>query len=144
MPTARRTAVRNAFAAAITGLATTGDRVFVSRSSARPLAGAELPGLLVYSGEQLPAVSLVRNGQPVAWSWKLRADILVKDGQDAEAKADQILEEITAALFASPATMTLGGQVSSLVLVGVDETDLDDSLEKPAVRIPLVFEAIYS
>lgn len=137
----RRTEVRNAFVAALAGLATTGARVFASRT--RPLEAAELPAILVFSGEASPGASLL-GGRIVTNRYRLRADILVRDGINSENIADKVLEEMQAALFATPAAMTLGGQVKTLQWVGSGDPELDDSTEKPAIRVPVLYEVVYT
>lgn len=138
----KRTQIRTAFAALITGLATTGANVFVART--RPLADANLPAILVFSGEHEPVSNPASSMRPDAYTFRLRADIVVKDSSTAEATADSILEEIETAVFASIAANTLSGLVAHTRLVSVGEPDLDDALEKPAVRVPVLFEVFYT
>lgn len=140
--TSRRTEVRQAFAALITGLPTAGARVFRSRT--RPLQAAELPAVLVFSGEAEMDDEVIGLQQPSLVRYRLRADILVKEGADNEDIADQILQEISDAVFASVSANTLSGKVQGLQLISVGEPDLDDSLEKPALRLPVLFETVYS
>ncbi len=137
-----RTVIRNAFAALLTGLPSVGTRVFQSRS--RPLAAAELPAILVFSGEATGEADNVCSLRPDLMRYQLRADILVKDSTGIEALADQILDEICNAVFASPTANTLSGQVCGIRLVQIGEPDLDDVLEKPALRLPVLFETTYS
>lgn len=138
---ARRTEIRNAFAAAITGLPTAGGRVFVSRM--RPLDSADLPAVLVFSGEDSPEAVLT-SGKVLLRSYQLRADILVKERDGAEDTADAVLQEMVAALCASPAAMTLGGKVTSLRYIGAGAAEMDITADKPAVRIPVLFEVKYA
>ena len=77
-------------------------------------------------------------------TYQLSADILVKHSVGNESTADQILDEISDAVFASITANTLSGKVASLRLVHIGEVDLDDSLEKPALRLPVLFETQYS
>lgn len=140
--TARRTEIRNAFATALTGLTTTGARVFCSRT--RPLAATELPAILVFSGEETPLQMLLTTSQPIQRRYELRADIMLKDNTGAEDTADTILAEIEAALFASVAANTLAGKVGSITLKAVGSPDIDDSTEKPCLRLPVLFETVYS
>lgn len=137
----QRTNIRTAFATAITGLPSLGHRVFVSRT--RQLRDNELPAALVFSGETEFDTEVVGLQHPVLAFYKLRVDILVKQsgGEDI---ADQILDEISGVVFASIEANTLGGQITGLRLSGVGEPDLDDSLDTPALRLPVVFETTYS
>lgn len=135
-----RTEVRAAFAAALTGLTATGDRVFLART--RPVEATELPAILVFSGEA-SHVATTMSGKAVAWRYQIRVDILVKERTGAEQAADQILDEINAALFSAPGAQTLGGKVRTLQLIGIGEPDLDDSTDKPTLRVPVLYEATY-
>jgi len=138
----QRTAIRTAFAALLTGLPSTGSRVYQSRT--RPLQAAELPAILVFSGESKTEANNVGSQKPDLMTYQLRADILVKDSTGTESIADQILDEISSAVFANVTANTLSGKVSSTRLIQVGEPDLDDSLEKPALRLPVLFETTYS
>lgn len=137
-----RTDIRSAFAALLTGLPTCGGRVFVSRT--RRLSDADLPALLVFSGAQTPAESGSGTQEPALSSYRLRADIVVKDNSSAEAVADAALAEIESAVFAGVAANTLGGLVHATRLVQVGEPDVDDGLEKTVVRLPVLFETLFS
>lgn len=138
----QRTEIRNAFAALLTGLPSTGARVYQSRT--RPLQAAELPAILIFSGGSRPEDKDLCSMRPGLMTYQLSADILVKHSVGNESTADQILDEITAAVFASVSANTLSGKVASLRLIHVGEVDLDDSLEKPALRLPVLFETQYS
>lgn len=138
----QRTAIRQAFAALITGLPTTGSRVFQSRT--RPLSSTTLPAILVFSGESTPEAIGIGSQEPDLMTYRLRADILVKDSVGIESTADEILDEITGAIFANVTANTLSGKVAAIRLIQIGEPDLDDSLEKPALRLPVLFETYYS
>lgn len=138
MSNPRRTEVRAAFAAAITGLATAGDNVFVMRT--RPLADAEIPAALVYSGETPAEGARLASGRPVVRRLRLRVDIVCRD----EETADRVLDEIEVALFSSSQSMTLAGKVLSVSLVGTGEVEPDDSTDRPAIRLPVLFEVQYA
>jgi hypothetical protein len=139
--TPRRTEIRNAFKAAITGLATTGANVFLAPR--RQLAANELPALLLWSGEESPDGAFLRNGLPLQTRWRLVVGIRVKE-DDAETTADDIIGEIKAALFASPAAMTLGGLVKSLSYAGAGEVELDEAQDKAVLALPVFFDCSYS
>lgn len=138
----QRTVIRRAFAAQLTGLASTGAHVYLSRT--RPLQAAELPAILVFSGESDPESTPIESQRPDLMRYRLRADILVKDATGGEDIADQIFEEISVALFASVAANTLFGKVIATRLLSIGEPDLDDSLEKPALRLPVLFETTFA
>lgn len=134
--TARRTGIRTALATALSGLAS-GATVFQSRT--RPLAPAQLPAILVFSG-QSEADEYDADGLPVATRWQLRADVLVRDGDGNESIADEILDEMQTAAMAA-ADLNKGD--CQIRFVGTGEVDLDDSTERPALRLPVLFEVTY-
>lgn len=138
----RRTDIRTAFAALLGTLPSVTGRVFLGRT--RPLKDAQLPAVLVFSGETEPQGQSIGGQQPDLTAYRLRADILVKNHGGIEDTADQILDEMTAAVFASTTANTLSGKVQSTRLIQIGEPDLDDSLEKPALRLPVLFEVIHA
>lgn len=138
----RRTDIRDAFAALLTGLPTTGPRVYQSRT--RPVTATQLPALLIFSSDAEALSFPVGSMQPDLMRWNLRVDVLIKDVSGGEATADAILDEISSALFSTVEDNTLGGLVSNIRLLQIDEPDLDDSTDKPALRLPILFETQYA
>lgn len=136
--TARRTEIRDAVAAA---LAVTSGVVSIHKSRSRTLRPEELPALLVFSGVQEPQGAYLPTGLPVASTWRIRVDVLVKDTDNPEAQADEILEQVVQRVLTDT---PLAALVSNVSFVGVGEPDLDETTEKPAVRVPSLFEIIYS
>lgn len=137
-----RTEIRKAFAGLLTGLPTCGARVFVART--RRLSDADLPAILVFSGTHTPADTGPGPQRADISAYRLRADIVVKHADGAEDIADSALEEIEGAVFASVSANTLGGLVHATRLVQAGEPDLDDGLEKPVLRLPVLFETLFS
>lgn len=131
-----RTDIRAALVAAATGLPLTGANVFAART--RPLQQNELPAILVFSGGSECGESDA-DGDPVSTAYRLRADILVRE-VSGETVADQILDQLTQAVRNSAA---LHNGTVECRLVGTGEVDLDDSTEKPALRLPVLFEVTY-
>lgn len=132
-----RTTLRTAFAAAITGLPLVGGRVFVSRT--RPLTDSDLPAILVYSGESEVTDADI-DGNPTEERWRLRADVLVTTAA-GEAQADDILDAMRQAIINDPA---LQSGTTQCRYIGSGEVDLDDSLQKPLLRLPTIFEATFA
>ena len=132
--TAQRTTVRDALKQALTGLVHTGSHVFIGRT--RPLTAAELPAILIFSGSQ-EVTDYDLDGLPSETRWQLRTDVLVREGEGSEAIADEILAAMVAAVAASA---PLNQNQCSSRFVGTGEVDLDDATEKPALRLPVIFE----
>ena len=131
-----RTTLRTALAQALTGLAS-GAKVFQSRTS--PLGADQLPAILVFSGSE-EVSEYDADDQPVQYRWQLRADVLVREGSGNEAKADDILAEMQAAVASSS---DLNSSTRQARYIGTGEVDLDDSTERPALRLPVLFEVTY-
>ena len=132
-----RTTIRAAFAAQLTGLHTTGARVYTSRT--RQINDADLPCILVFSGESTVEESEYGMPTPVTLTYQLRADILVKSSLGSENTADQVLSEILASLFASESANTLQGTVDTLSLLQIGAPEMDPSIDQPVVRLPVLF-----
>jgi len=142
--TSRRTEIRNALKARLTGLATTAGRVFDDTRVA-PLASADLPALFVVTGGEDPRdATLMRSGLPIVNPLVMRVDILVKATGDFVATANEILDEVKAALFDSGAHNTLGGLAHFVQLASIADPEVDDSMEKPAYRLPVILRIDYS
>lgn len=138
--THKRTSIRTALVAALTGLATTGSRVYASRL--RPLTAADVPAILVSTlGEEM-VVTHLGGGLPVQREMRVALEVIVKAVANYESTADTILGEIEAALFTSH--VSLGGNVHSVSLASIEDPEMDDSTDKPVVRLPVILRVIYS
>lgn len=130
MPNHVRRQIRDAAVAALTGLATTGARVYPSR--VYPMQDANLPGLRVYMQEDAPSGEETLGVDRLAeFTAMLVVEICVKATTDLEDLLDQIALEVQIALYA-PAAMgvaakrmgpptwssELGGQAEKPVAVG--------------------------
>jgi len=132
--------VRTAAAAAVTNLATTGTRVFMSRTL--PLRQGDFPCLAVYARADAPDYSDSTMGvqQLVPRTIELHVQGFVKelDDEDIEDTLDDIAEEVETALFAAfpfanAYGMTLGEQTLQV------DTSGDESLGV----IDMVFNVLY-
>ena len=139
----KRTSIRNAVVAALTGLTTTGSRVYASRL--RPLAATDLPAILVSTGaEDLPDEAWLYGNAGIKRTLAMRLDVMVKAASGYEDTADTILAEIEAVLFATPTHNRLGGLVHSVSLASIEDPEMDDSTDKPVVRLTVILRVIYS
>jgi hypothetical protein len=130
-----RTVIRDAAAALVTGLPTTGSNVEVG--SMRPKAKTQLPCWLVRVGDESVEADTISNGED-------RRPDLIFSGfgmgtDDVEAQLYQMALECEQAVKAN---RTLGGRVADLQLRRV-EPDLDSTLQEPCGRIDLYFQVIY-
>lgn len=132
----RRTDIRQAFAAAITGLPQVGNHVFITRS--RALSDTELPAIMVFSGES-EAVDYDIDGSPTEERWRIRADIIFRNGDSNETLADEVLDSVRVAVRDAAA---LHDETTECRYIGTGEVDIDDSTQKAALRLPIMFEVV--
>jgi hypothetical protein len=130
-----RRQVRDAAVAALTGLATTGSRVFASRIY--PLQDAELPGLLVYTQNE-DAARAELGGLLFERTLELVIEGHVKAADGFDDTADAIAKEAEAALAANQG---IGG--AKYVHLRRTEVEFDAQAEQGAARIRLTFEVLY-
>lgn len=141
--THKRTTIRNAFVSALTGLATTGSHVYASRL--KPLAATELPAILVSTGGEPESDAIVMQGnKALLRNLTVRLDIVVKAVSGFEDTADGILAEIEAVLFDTTPHNTLSGVVHFVSLASIEDPEMDDSTDKPVVRLAVILRAAYS
>jgi hypothetical protein len=133
-----RRQIREAVATAVTGLATTGARVFQSR--VYPLQRTDLPALVVLTlGQTSERGSLPAPGRMVhSLRLQVVAVAAAVDGLDDE--LDQICKEVEIAL-AMPCA-ALAGIATTITLVSTD-IELDGESEQPVGRAAMTFEVVY-
>jgi len=137
----KRTQIRQAIASALAGLVTCGARVYPSRL--RPLTAAEVPAMLVSTGsEELDTETLFLN-QAQRRLLTVRVDIVVKASDGYEDTADTALQELEGRLFDSTAHNALGGIALSTTLASIGDPEMDDSTDKPVVRLPVYLRVAY-
>lgn len=136
-----RTQIRNAVIAALSGLPTTGNRVYPGRSlplDPERIGGA---GLLVFSGDE-PEIERITMGNPAIEQHSLLLHVrgVVKASSNLEDVLDQIALEVQTAMANSSAMQ--GGTAKSCDLVALQAGE-DETLEKPAGMITLTYRCQY-
>ena len=130
-----RRQIREAAAAAVTGLATTSTRVFQSRIY--PLRDADLPCLLINTDdEDIESGGVADAAMRRDLRLSVRGVAMVGDALDDT--LDGIAEQVEAALAGS----TLGGLVKMLDISGI-RVEMDDGVQKPVGVISLDYRATY-
>lgn len=126
--------------AAVTGLATTGARVFRDRDTdERPLQSGELPGLVVTDDGEPTEIISIGAGRLLERRMSVTFAAHVKAASGYSTQLNQILKEIEVALATSP----LGGaKRANLTTVAGRETS--EAGDKPAVRQAFTFEFSYN
>jgi hypothetical protein len=129
-----RKLLRDSVTSALTGLATTGNKVYQSR--VYPIAPDKLPGLLIYSRAETTEYQTI--GVP---RLQLRATSFtyVKGTTGYDNTIDQICLEIEEALYAN---RTLGGNAQDVMITGF-EADFNGDGDQPVSRATLTIEVQY-
>lgn len=134
MPNHVRQQIREAVATALTGLTTTGARVFQSRT--RPLAESDLPCLRIDTNDERVVEMSPMSGGPMA----REIDVVVSGVAMATANLDDTLDTIAAEVetVLLGGSQSLSGKAKAIVLnrLGVE---LDDSAQKPVGVMRLEF-----
>ena len=136
MAHARKT-IRDRIVTDLTGLATTGSRVY--RSRVYPLAEAKLPGLAVYTlSEQIDyaTIGASRLQQRVL---SVVVEIYVKGTSNYDDQLDQISLEIEDALYAD---LTLNGHAKDLQITRF-EADFTGEWDQPLAIARMAVDVIY-
>lgn len=133
-----RQQIREAIGTAVTGLATTGARVFQSR--VYPVQTAELPCLLVYSRDEVSAVVTIHGPPMLQRTLRMEVVVLVKATADLDDALDGICKEVEIVL-ADP----VAGLINLAKSIGLTSTEfeLQGVAEKQAGRATLVYEVEY-
>lgn len=130
-----RTQIRDAAVTALTGLATTGIRVYASRL--QPLPDAMLPGLVVTTNDEEIA------GQDVHGVIQERTlRLVVRCAAKASATLDDTLDAMIADVETALDDQTFGGLAKSVDLKSI-AVDMDDLLEKPVGAAELTYTVTY-
>jgi hypothetical protein len=133
-----RRQIREAVATAVTGLATTGSRVFQSR--VYPVQTAELPCLLIATRGEASAPATIHSPREVERTLQLEVVAVAKATADLDDVLDQICKEVEIALAMPVAGLT--ALAKSIALVSSD-FELRGEAEKPTGSATLVFEIDY-
>ncbi len=131
-----RRQIREAAAAALTGLATTGSRVFQSRI--HTLRDPDLPCLLINTDdEQVEAENAVQGGE-LTRELTLTVRGVAKDAATLDDTLDAIAEQVEPVMNGA----SLGGLVKRCTLERI-AVEMDDALEKPVGVITLTYSTLY-
>ena len=138
-----RKQLRDAVALAVTGLTSTGSRVYESRSLPLSAAATELPALCVYARQDVPDYADAAMGArgTVLRVLELHVQGYYKaaDGPGVEEGLDAIAEQVETAVFVDP---TFGGKCIWTRL-GPQVLDVDAEGDQTLGVIDMVFELLY-
>ena len=133
-----RRQIREAVATAVTGLTTTGARVFQSR--VYPLQDTELPALLVYSRSEISEPVTIHSPRMLDRALDLEIVAVAKATADLDDTLDQICKEVEIAL-----AMPLAGLASLAETISLQSTDIElrGETEKPTGRATMTYRVDY-
>jgi len=130
-----REQIRTAAVASLTGLTTTGSRVYDSRNF--PLDKSELPGLCVYTLSE--AAEVATNDGLVQREVQLVIEGYAEAAADIDGTLDDIAAEVEAAIENSAGIAAL---VKHLTLTGT-EVEYSDGGNKPIGAIQITYNVLY-
>lgn len=131
-----RTQIRQAVVAALTGLPTTGARVFVN--SVYELRASDLPCLLVQTGDEPQIDALTVSGTALQRQHLVIVKAIAKQTANLQDALDQMLLEVEAALALS----TLGGLVKRMELKAISVNE-SATLDTPAGELTATWLVSY-
>jgi hypothetical protein len=135
-----RRQIREAVATLLTGLTTTGNRVFQSR--VQTLKDSQLPALVILTNEETVTQQTIHSNPLLERQLSVQVIAKAKANTNLDDTLDQIIKEVEIAVFASDAANTLGGLVKGLVLDSLDIT-FNGEAETKVGEAVMAFTAVY-
>lgn len=136
-----RQQIREAFAAQVTGLVTSGARVFQSRL--RNIAAEDLPGLRIYTENETiddnAGTTYQSNPDLQHRTITLRCEALAKANANLDDTLDLMCKEVEIAIAANP---TLGGLAKVQCWLLSTSIDFDGSIEQPVGRAVMTWKIV--
>jgi hypothetical protein len=135
-----RQQIREALATALTGLTTTGSRVYQERT--RELRDADLPALVITTDEEAVRVEMVSFPPLQERDLAIRVAAVAKATGSLDDTLDTICAEVETALYASVSANTLTSRVKLMTLEAIN-VELDDTLDRPVGRATMSWRCTY-
>lgn len=132
-----RTQIRNAIATTVTGLTTTGTRVFKGRF--HPISGDKLPALCVYTTSETSATNVMGSSRGTDRDLGLVVEAYARSKTIVEDTIDQIAVEVEEAIAADT---NVGGLAKDIVYTGF-EFDADADPEQTVAVARLLYTVTY-
>ena len=133
-----RTQIRNAVAAKLLGLATTGANAFTMRLY--PLPASALPALVIRSGSESIEETSIGTPPVLARGYSFFVECIVRGESGHEEALDQMALEVEQALAAD---RTLGGLVKNFYPLSIPAPEFDAEGDLPVARLALPYLAEY-
>jgi len=136
-----RRQIRDAVAARLTGLTTTGSRVYVNNVD--PLAVGELPALTIRNGaENIERMSV---GSPNPYTRRAQTIIVTANARATSAPwdtLDEIAKECEVAMLGTIDAITLGGLAVDTMLVAIDEPRISGEGDRLVASADMQFQVL--
>jgi hypothetical protein len=132
-----RKLLRDSLTTALTGLASTGNRVYQTR--VYPLAANKLPGILIYSKEESTEYSTMGLPRIQERTVSFNVEVYVKGVSGYDNSIDQICLEIEEALYAN---ITLGGNAANLTIRDFS-ADFSGNGDQPVGLATITVDVLY-
>jgi hypothetical protein len=136
VPNHLRRQIREAAAAALTGLGTTGANVFESRT--HELQDINLPGLRIYTNDETVAIGSKGASRTLARELELVVEGCSKKSSGLDDELDAIVKEVEVAIAAN---QSIGG--AKYVQLRRIEIDMEGEAEKEVGVARMTFEVLY-
>lgn len=134
-----REQIADAAVTALTGLTTTATRVYRGRDTdERPLQSDEVPGLVILTGGESPAIASLGVSRILERTMRLLVTAHAKAASGVDSTMNQILKECEVALSGA----SLGGAKSAHI-AEVGDIEVSEGSDKPVASQLFVFEFFY-
>jgi hypothetical protein len=130
--------LREAVAAVVTGLATTGANVFQSR--VYPTQAAELPCLLIFTNSEASSVITINRPGTVDRVLQMQVVAVARQTDDVDDVLDGICKEVEIALAMPVAGL---GTLAKSIMLTATEIEMEGTAEKPVGSAAMTFEVNY-
>lgn len=135
-----RRQIREAVATLLTGLTSTGSRVFQSRVQA--LKDNQLPALLINTNAEEIEFATIHDAPLLQRTLTIEVVVKAKATNDLDDVIDQIMKEVEAKVYENKASYTLNGLVSGLNLEAID-VEMNGEGEAKVGSSVMRFNAVY-
>lgn len=132
-----RKQIRDNVVTAVTGLTTTGSRVY--RSRVYPVDTVNLPGLLIYTTAEASEIDSLASPRGLERS----LDLAVEGVAQATANLDNTLDQIAAEVETALAADTTRGGLAKDTYLASTEIQLSDEGDKPVGAVRMIFRVVY-
>lgn len=135
-----RKQLRDEVVSLLTGLTSTGSRVFADRLQSRPLAIDELPALMVSTGAEAIGVGTIHVNGLVNRELDLDVAAVIRAASGLDDALDQISAEVETVLGGQ----SLAGGGAEIALYAIDAPVFEGSGETPVAQQVMRFRVSYS